>query len=230
LSLSEGPINCIRSHAAGPTSVDAFVACYSGTVVRVNYDADNGLRIRHRLKLHEGAVKSVRIHPGGRGAISCAADGSLVSWDLAGIIQHRFAGHTAIVDDVDFDPTGQWLASVSRDFTVNVYEFSSGRMLHSMLLGRQSPKCVLFWNEQTVIVGNYWGDLWRVDLDSRRVGAFRIATNGISSLSRCGSLLVATSYDGSLCLVDPHDMAVLNRLESMQQKLAGFETRASFDS
>jgi len=229
LALDEGPINCIRTLAPAAGKQLAFVACYSGAVVRVVRGDDGSLAVDKRLRLHGGAVKAVRINPRGRQGISGAADGSLLSWDLDGRIVHRLAGHTAIVDDVDFDPDGRWLASVSRDFTVKVYESSSGRMLHSILLGRQSPKCVLFWDGNTVIVGNYWGALWRVDLSDGRVTAHPIARNGISSLSRCGIALAASSYDGSICLVDPGSMTVLNRIHGMQQKVAGFESRASFD-
>jgi WD40 repeat protein len=130
---------------------------------------------------------------------------------------------------VDFDPSGQLLASVSRDFTLKVYDYESGVLLHSILLGRESPKCVLFWDAETVLVGNYWGDVWRVDLGSEKVTAYRLAINGISSLARSGSFCIAASYDGSICLLNPADMSVIERLHCMHQKLPEYETRASFD-
>jgi WD40 repeat protein len=174
-------------------------------------------------------VKSVRIRPGRREAASGAADGSLNTWSLDGQIRHRLAGHTAIVDDVDFDPSGEFLASVSRDFTVNVYHVDSGRLAHSILLGRESPKCVLFWDSETVFVGNYWGAIWRVTLQDERVHTHPLAINGISSMSRGPNGLVAISYDGSLSLVDPETMDVVSRLNCLQQKLPGFEHAASFE-
>jgi len=228
LVLDEGPINCIRVAQTRTGPGDIFVACYSGVVVRVMLDKVRGLVINRRLSIHDGAVKSVRIHPRQEYGVSAAADGSMYAWDFDGNICSRFAGHTAIIDDVDFDPTGHCLASVSRDFTVNVYDSDRGRILHAVLLGRRSPKCVLFWDKNTIVVGNYWGDLWRVELPQERVTAFRIGANGISSLSRCGDHIAAVSYDGSLCLVDPADMSVISRIRAMHQKLAGFERSASF--
>ncbi len=219
LLLNEGPINCIRMVSAGDAAGEAFVACYSGTIVRLTL-AEGAAEVKQKLAVHDGAVKSLRLHPQGSSGISGAADGSIFSWTLDGDIIHRFVGHTAIVDDVDFSPCGSAIASVSRDFTVNVYDYESGQMQHSILLGRQSPKCVLFWDEGTVIVGNYWGDLWRINLDDESVTAYRIATNGISSMSRCGKFLAAASYDGSVCLVDPRDMSVLDRIHGRQQKIA----------
>jgi len=229
LSLDEGPINCIRMRPGSEGHREAFVACYSGKVVRVCFEEMKRISVLGKYAIHKGAVKSLRMHPDGESGVSGSADGSMFAWTVDGKILHPFVGHTAIVDDVDLDPSGRLVASVSRDFRVNVYDFESGMMRHSILLGRESPKCVLFWDENTVIVGNYWGDLWHVDLASKRVSPHRIATNGISGLSRCGANLVAVSYDGSVCLVDPENMTVLSRLSSMRQKLEGFEQKASFD-
>jgi WD40 repeat protein len=225
LNLNEGPINCIQVAATGAAAGEAFAACYSGAIVRISL-RNGRAETRQKFAIHGGAVKSLRMEPGGLSGVSCAADGSMFSWTHDGEIIRQFVGHTAIVDDVDFNPSGSAFASVSRDFTVNVYDYDSGRIRHSILLGRQSPKCVLFWNDHTIIVGNYWGDLWRVDLRQESVSAFRIASNGISSLSRCGEYIAAVSYDGSVCLVDPSDMSVINRINSMQQKLSGFESSA----
>lgn len=219
LHLNEGPINCIRTLPVEGDYCEAMVACYSGAVVRVRRKTNGELQLIKRLNIHEGAVKAVRVHPNGKTAISGAADGTLFSWDLSGRILHKFAGHTAIVDDVDYDPSGQWLASVSRDFTVNVYESGSGRMLHSILLGRQSPKCVLFWDANTVIVGNYWGTLWRVELNSGAISSHQIACNGVSSLARWGQHVVAVSYDGSVCVLDVNDMEISGHSQFMLQKV-----------
>jgi WD40 repeat protein len=207
----------------------AFAACYSGAVVAVRRRHGQSLSIASRFALHDGAAKSLRLRPDGLSAASGAADGSLLTWGLDGEIRQRLHGHTAIVDDVDFDPLGEFLASVSRDFTMNVFHVDSGRLVHAILLGRESPKCVLFLDPQTVLVGNYWGDVWRVDLERERVEAHRIAINGISSLARAPDGILAVSYDGSLSLLDSETMELKTRLRCLEQKVAGFETRASFD-
>lgn len=234
LALGEGPINCIRV-LPDPAGVDdsaqvAYAACYSGAVVKLRLGSKGQLAVESKLELHEGAVKAVRIRAQQDLGASGAADGSLCTWTLDGDIRHHLAGHTAIVDDVDFDPSGMLLASVSRDFTVNVYEVESGRLRHSILLGRESPKCVLFWDSDTVFVGNYWGHVWKVTLKDERVTAYQFADNGISSLSRSPNGLLAASYDGSLTLLDPSSMTVLSQLHGLQQKLPGFEQAASFDT
>ena len=216
VSLQEGPVNCVRvAHTPG-CGDEAFVACYSGAILRVALDGD----IRGRIRVHEGAVKALRIHPRRPVGVSCGADGLLLSWDFDGRLLARFHGHTAIVDDVDLDPSGELIASVSRDFTLKVYDQESGRMRHSIALGHQSPKSVLFWNSDTVVVGNYWGYLLHVDLRSEKVARRKIAENGISALSRSGDYLVAVSYDGTVSLVSPVDLAVVRTLRAMVQKLA----------
>lgn len=229
LNLEEGPINCIRARRNGGDQLEAFVACYSGSVVRVSVDGSGSMQVLARYPMHAGAVKAVRLHPSGNAAASCAADGSMCAWTLDGELMHAFTGHTAIVDDLDFDPSGEMIASVSRDFTVNVYEFSSGLMRHSILLGRESPKCVLYWDRKRIFVGNYWGDIWRVDLSTGQVTPFPVASNGISSLSRCGSGLVAASYDGTVSLLDADTMKVIGRQALMNQKIGGFERPPGFE-
>ena len=64
-----------------------------------------------------------------------------------------------------------------------------------------------FVDERTVIVGNYWGELIKFDLETERVTRRTIARNGISSVCTQGSDIVASSYDGALYLVDPADLS-----------------------
>ncbi|HKV40692.1 MAG TPA: PQQ-binding-like beta-propeller repeat protein [Blastocatellia bacterium] len=215
VSLNEGPINCIRMANNPGYEGDVFAACYSSAIVRVGLDG----KIRGKIQVHEGAVKSLRIHPNIPAGVSCGADGLLLSWKLDGGLLERFPGHTAIVDDVDIDPTGQFAASVSRDFKLNVYRFTDGRLLHSIPLGQRSPKSVCFWSSSVVIVGDYWGALIRVDPEGQTLLRKTIARNGISSLARSGEHLVAASYDGAVYLVSPEDLTVVRTLRAMTQRL-----------
>jgi toxoflavin biosynthesis protein ToxC len=213
--LGEGPINCVRiSHHAGYEQ-ECFVACYSGAIVRVSRQGE----ILKKFAGNDGAVKAVRLHPSKKIGVSCSADNSLHSWDFDGNRLHSFLGHMAIVDDVDIDPTGAMIASVSRDFTMKVYRLDDGSMVGSYSLGRRSPKAVCFVDQDTVIVTNYWGSLLRFDVTSGDTLVRHIAKNGISALARCGDHLVASSYDGALYLVDPVTLEPVNTLRSMTQRL-----------
>jgi toxoflavin biosynthesis protein ToxC len=213
--LGEGPINCVRiSHHPGHER-ESFVACYSGAIVRVSRDG----KILAKFTGNDGAVKAVRLHPTEKIGVSCSADNSLHSWDFDGNRLHTFLGHMAIVDDVDIDPTGTMIASVSRDFTLKVYRLDDASMVGSYSLGRRSPKAVCFADKDTVIVTNYWGSLLRFDVTSGATLVRHIAKNGISALTRCGNHLVASSYDGALYLVDPVTLEPVNTLRSMTQRL-----------
>lgn len=215
VALGEGPINSVRiAHHPGYER-ETFVACYSSAIVRV---ARNGER-RGRIEVHEGAVKALRLHPERPEGVSCGADGLLLAWSFEGELLQRFLGHTAIINDVDLAPSGALLASVSRDFTLKIYELETGRPLHSVALGRRSLKSVCFVDEGTVIVGDYWGSLIRVELPNERVSRHWVAGNGISAVSRSGPWVVATSYDGAVYLVDPHRLEVVRELRAMQQRL-----------
>jgi WD40 repeat protein len=212
--LQQGPINCIRvAHQAGFDD-EIFAACYSGAIVRLTPEG----HIRGAIELHEGAVKALRLHPRRNLGVSCGADNLLLSWTLDGELIERFPGHTAIVDDVDIDPAGEQIASASRDFTLKVYGLADGKLRHSIALGHRSPKSVCFLTPSLVIVGNYWGELLKVDLLTESVTRRTIAANGISSLARCGEHLVAVSYDGGVYLVLPEDLTVVRSLRAMVQR------------
>ncbi len=217
LALGEGPINSIRvAHRPGAEGDgDAFVACYSGAIVRVDRHGE----VRHKFAAHGGAVKSLRLHPSLPVGVSGAADGSLVSWQFDGTPLQRFPGHMSIVDDLDIAPSGRSVASVGRDFTLKLHDIGTGRLLESFSLGRKSPKGVCFFDDDTVVVTNYWGELFRLDVRAGKVSHAQIAENGISAAVRCGGHLAATSYDGAVYLVDPHTLAVVNTLRAMWQRV-----------
>jgi WD40 repeat protein len=217
VALAQGPINSIRVAQCAGHEGALFAACYSGAIVRVSPD---GKDVQAHA-LHDGAVKALRLHPSEPLGVSCSADGGLLSWTLDGEILQHFPGHTAIVDDVDLSPGGDRIASASRDFTLNVYDVADGRLTHSIELGRRSPKSICFWDADTVIVGDYWGALIKADLSTGRVTRRTIAANGISSLSRSGDGLIASSYDGGIYLVSVADLSMRNVYRAMTQRVGG---------
>jgi WD40 repeat protein len=215
VTIGEGPINAVRvAHQAG-YEAQLFAACYSGAIARV----DRAGTPLGTIRVHEGAVKSLRLHPTETIGVSCSADGALLSWDYQGRLLHRFPGHMAIVDDVDIDPTGTLITSVARDFTMKVYQLDDGRLLDSFSLGRRSPKAVCFLTPDVVIVANYWGTLFRITVSTGDIVSRPIAKNGISAIARSGDLVVVVSYDGAAYLVDPTTLQVVNTLRSMTQRL-----------
>jgi hypothetical protein len=78
---------------------------------------------------------------------------------------------------------------------------------------------VCFFDDNTVVVTNYWGELFRLDIASGEMIHAQIAENGISAAVRCGDFLAATSYDGAIYLVDPRDLSVIKTLRVMWQRL-----------
>lgn len=171
------------------------------------------------MQIHEGAVKSVRVHQHEKLGVSCSADGTLCSWTFDGEIVNHYLGHSAIINDVAFSPDGDRIASVSRDFSLKVYGFSDAKLIASIELGRRSLKSVCFASRNVVLVGDYWGGLFRVDLQSGKVERQKIAGNGLSSLTRSGNKLFAASYDGSISEIDPSNLGVVHRIEALTQCL-----------
>jgi len=165
------------------------------------------------------------LHPREPLGVSASADGILVSWDVEGRLLRRFHGHMAIIDDVDIDPDGEMLASTGRDFTLKVYSLHDGLLLHSVSLGRRSPKALCWIDNRTVAVANYWGEVIKVELPDGRVTRRQIARNGLSSIIRRDDHLIATSYDGGVYLVRSQDLAVVSCLRAMVQRVDQSATR-----
>ena len=78
--LGEGPVNSIRISPHPGSEGEAFVACYSGAIVRVSATGE----IKGKFSVHENAVKALRIHPHKPVGVSCSADGILASWNIDG--------------------------------------------------------------------------------------------------------------------------------------------------
>jgi WD40 repeat protein len=213
--LQEGPINSVRVLSVGDAH-EILAACYSGCVVRLSTEGE----ILAKLKVHDGAVKALRLVPSRDLGISCSADGSVYSWSLStGERLMAFPGHTAIVNDLDADPAGERVATVGRDFVLNVYSLENGRLLQAFSLGRRSPKAVAFATNDTVMVGDYWGHVISIRLADGTMSRYRIAENGISSLVRRGpDEVVASSYDGRILLVDGETIDIVNDLRAMWQR------------
>lgn len=216
IRLGQGPINCVRvAHNPGNEG-EFFVACYNPVVVRLSPTGE----ILREIKVHDGAIKALRLHPTRPQGVSCGADGILRSWTFDGELVADFRGHMGIIDDVELDPTGRLVASSGRDFTLKVYDLDTGCLVHSLDTGRQSPKCLCFWDENTVLLGNYWGYILRYDLRAEQVTRVRLSDNGISSMSRAGDFVAAVSYDGAVYLIHPHTLEPINSLRAMTQKIA----------
>jgi hypothetical protein len=127
----------------------------------------------------------------------------------------------AIADDLDFNPSGTCFATVSRDFTMKVFDLDGGRLIHSVPLGRRSPKAVCFVRDDMIIASSYWGELIQVRLPDLGRMRKQIARNGISSLNVLGRFVLGTSYDGGVYLVRPDDLGVQQCLRAMTQRVDG---------
>jgi WD40 repeat protein len=215
LALQEGPINCVQVSNVEGYQGDIFAACYSGTIAHV----DKSGELNSKLELHPNAVKALALHPTEPIGVSCCAEGTLRSWNYHGDIIREFKAHTAIIDDVDIDPSGRFIVSAGRDFVLKIHELETGNLCENIPLGNRSPKALCFYSENEVIVTNYWGELLRVTLNDGKVLRRTIAQNGISGITRLENQIAVTSYDGSIYRVDPVSLEVINTYSEMQQKV-----------
>lgn len=215
IALNEGPVNSIRTSHLTAHQGEIFVACYSGTLAHLSHDGE----LLNKIPAHDNAIKALALHPTRAIGVSCCAEGTLMSWDFNGKLLKEYKGHTAIIDDVDIDPSGQFIASTGRDFTLKIHGIDDGILYHTIHLGRRSPKSLCFISPEVVIVTNYWGELLRVSLKDGAIIRETIAQNGISSIIKHGKHYAVSSYDGAIYLIEPQKLKVLNSLRSMTQQV-----------
>ncbi len=215
IALKEGPINCIRTSHLDHHKGEMFVACYSGNLAHLSSDG----AIMNKINAHDNAIKALALHPTEAMGVSCCAEGGLVSWNYDGEVLRKYHGHMAIIDDLDIDPSGQFIASAGRDFTLKIHGLDDGVLYHSIHLGKRSPKSLCFVSADVVIVTNYWGELLRISLKDGSILRKTIAANGISSIVPHGRHYAVSSYDGAVYLVEQEHLNVLNSLRSMTQQV-----------
>ncbi len=215
IELNEGPINCIRVSALNEHKGEIFVACYSGILAHLSNEG----QLLNKIPVHESTIRALALHPLHPAGVSCCSDGVLASWNYNGKFLREYAGHNAIINDVDIDPSGRFIASVGRDCILKVHGFADGILYHSIHLGRCTPTSLCFVNPHLVIVSNYQGELIRVCLDDGTTIRQTVAQNGISSIARHGEHYAVSSYDGSVYLIDQNQLTVLNSLHLMTQQI-----------
>ncbi|MCA1778444.1 MAG: PQQ-binding-like beta-propeller repeat protein [Xanthomonadaceae bacterium] len=216
VEIGQGPINTVKVADAGRDRGLSFVGSYSGMISVVSPEG----RVINQFRLHKNAVKSIALNAAESIGISCSADGILVVWDFDGRLQSQLQAHDAIINDVSISPDGKFVVSVSRDFSLKRYDLESRTLTDAFRLSEKSPKSVVCFDSRTALIGNYWGDVGRLSLDSGRLDWIKVAGNGISSLTSDGRSVYAASYDGGIYRIDPASMQSENIVQLMQQKVA----------
>ncbi|KAG9063878.1 hypothetical protein KI688_003992 [Linnemannia hyalina] len=84
--------------------------------------------------------------PDGRLVAFCYRAGHMVLWDTAssGEVGLTLRGHTGYVTGIALSPNGQWIASASNDYTVKLWDASTGVLISSLTSQTQSMAMVVF--------------------------------------------------------------------------------------
>lgn len=219
IPINSGPINTIKTSSNFDGRPLSFVGSYNGYITVI----DNVMStVEKHWGIHEGAVKAIAIHPTKPIGISCSAASELFVWNEGGEIVQKLYGHTEIINDISISPSGNLLATASRDFCINIYDLNSYQLVGTYKLGNKSLKSICFINEFNIIVGDYWGNIIKVEVETGYSTKKRISSNGISSLARKNDTqFIASSYSGSLyhmtCSED--GFSLINQLKFMEQRV-----------
>lgn len=161
---------------------------------------------------HDGPVEDVAVAPGGwERALSAAADGTLILWDLQkGASIRRFSGHDDAALGVAFLPQGDRALSASADGSLILWDVETGAMVRRFI-GHESvvwdvvvaPDCDLAQSACRAISGDENGDLilWDVATGDiiQRLSEHSGAVYTVA-ISPDGRTALSGSADGSLIL------------------------------
>lgn len=217
--LDAGPVNAV---AVLPESELVVAACYEGSISVVGPSG----YVVSSIPLGRGAVKSIALADA-HNVVVATAGGDVGRIDLASMRVVWFAGHDAIVNDVSLGPDLRSLASVGRDFTLRWTDAWTGELKRVVPLAKRSPKAVLLQSPDTACVADYWGWVMTVSISAGIVAARRVSMHGVSCLVRAGDFLVAGSYDGSLTVLDPDTLGVVDRLSLTERSAPSTARRGS---
>jgi WD40 repeat protein len=119
-------------------------------------------------------------------------DCDLILWDLeTGRLVRRFVGHTGPVYGAAISPDGRWVASVSRDQTMQLWDLATGKELFRGPFFA-SVRSIAFSKDGTSIVTG--DDIGKISLWDSKTGKDRLWFDG--HFSNCCTYSVAFSPDG----------------------------------
>lgn len=100
----------------------------------------------------EKTISSAYFTPDGRRIISSAWDKKIKLWDLATSAEAiNFSGHNKLITNTDISADSKYLASCSADFTVKIWEISTGKVISSFDV-EETPTAVKFSPDGTGVL------------------------------------------------------------------------------
>ncbi|HUS31093.1 MAG TPA: serine/threonine-protein kinase, partial [Kofleriaceae bacterium] len=153
------------------------------------------------LRGHNGPIETLAMSKDGKWLASAGTDHDVWLWELATGTGRKLSGHSNTVRGVAFSPDDTKLASTSEDGSLYVWDVTSatGKQL---LRHNHGLRPVIWYDDHTVFVGGYDGNMGRVDVVTGK-GAMKPAH---AAELRCFALspdkkwLIAGDEDGLVTL------------------------------
>jgi WD40 repeat protein/tRNA A-37 threonylcarbamoyl transferase component Bud32 len=163
-------------------------------------DAESRGVARHVLAGHTGFVRDVAFSPDGTKVASASSDGQLYVWDLATGAATQVRKESSVVDAVEFDPRGRYLAaSVTSRHAVLLHDLQANTARELLLGGDESYAVAFAPDGVHVAVGTTGGHLFVFDVATgdRRELVGHAAWISTVAYSPDGTRILTASEDGT---------------------------------
>ncbi|KAJ2724552.1 hypothetical protein GGI07_001899 [Coemansia sp. Benny D115] len=127
-------------------------------------------RVVQTYKGHTDCVRALVELPDGSGFVSAGNDSELRVWTLEGVCQATLVGHTSFVYSLSALPGG-YIVSGGEDRTVRVWELSSSRLVHTIVVPATSVWAVIGLANGDVACGTSSGEVHVFSLDTKRLAS-----------------------------------------------------------
>lgn len=195
----------VNGLAWSPDGDQLAAACKDGRIFICNFPFDNQPRW---IEAHDGEAKSVVFDPESRTIYSCGDDHLAKQFDLAtGKLEREFRIHSRAVEQLSLSHNGRFLATVSSDQSLAIWNVENGKLLHHVQPSNGRMVCVAFSpDDRLIAAGSIYGFLHVVDAKSGKMWQYPRLVDGVGAVAFLNGWIAIADRGGAIQIMAATDL------------------------